>query len=103
MGKPQQKKVKLTSPKEKTFVLSLEAEDNAKLKKFTEVDDNTKAELETSSQTNKSTDNMSFNWANITEKDLQDSEIWEDILVEQAKTRETSTEETSETEAQQNN
>src|SRR6185436_5623169 len=71
--------------------------------KFTEVDNNTKVELEPSSQANKSTNDTSFNWANITEKDLQSSEIWEDILVEQAKTRETTIEESIEIETQQNN
>ncbi|CAG8765500.1 9134_t:CDS:2, partial [Cetraspora pellucida] len=53
-------------------------------------------------QTSCSTDNTSFNWANITEKELQDSEIWEDILLEQTKARTTTTEETNNT-CQNNN
>ncbi|CAG8765361.1 16024_t:CDS:1, partial [Cetraspora pellucida] len=53
-------------------------------------------------QTSCSTNNTSFNWANITEKELQGSKIWEDILSEQTKACSTTTEETNNT-CQNNN
>ena len=100
MGKPQQKKAKLASPKEKTFVLSSETEDNVKTEKFT-TENNLKADHELGSQPNELIDSTSFNWANITERELQGSEIWEDILSEQVKTCKDTTEETNNT--RQNN
>ncbi|CAG8808128.1 24044_t:CDS:2 [Cetraspora pellucida] len=73
--KPQQKKAKLSSLKEKTFVLLPETKDDAKTTKFLETFNSAEA--------------------NITEKELQGSKIWEDILLEQTKAFSTITEETN--------
>ncbi|CAG8774739.1 7913_t:CDS:2, partial [Cetraspora pellucida] len=78
IGKPQQKK--------------------AKLSKTT---NSAKVNQDMNIQTSCPTDNTSFNWANITEKELQGSEIWEDILSEQTKACIITTEETNNT--RQNN
>ena len=82
MGKYQNKKAKLSGPKEKIFTFSPEEAKNTRVAATTEEVNNAKSSPELDNQTVILNSNSSINWANDTEKELQNRVTEETTLLE---------------------